>query len=154
MSFPKRRLLTDFLIDQLTTTGQPVGDDEAPKNAGWTGDPNAPTSEFVPYTVLVPLTASRSIGQFAEAQDTWVMPYRLIAAGTSRTQCDWMGDLAMETLDVALPTRLLIDLDGVRWKVMQFGVVTLDGAVRLDAAEPPYFQRGDSFMVQLTKELA
>jgi len=146
----RRRPLTELLLDTLRAgNGKPVGDGEAPHNAGWSDDPDSPAAVFTPYVVLAALPGSRSQGTFADPQDTWLVPYKLVAVGVSREQCDWMADKALDDLDGLEQTRVL---DGA-WKVMQLQLQVLDGPARIDQSEPPYWQRGDTLTVWLTKEL-
>lgn len=145
----RRRPLTEVLLAMLGGNGKPVGDGESPKGGGWNSDANAPGASFTPYVVLVAMPAPRSQGTFAATQDTWIVPYKVISVGVSREQCDWMADKALDDLDTLEHQKIL----GAAWKVMQMQLVVLDGPARFDTTEPPYWQRGDTFSVWLTKEL-
>lgn len=148
----RRYNLTNQLLVQLGATGISIGDAEAPENSGWNDDPNSPGAEFTPYVVLFALPSSRSAGQFDNSQDIWSLPFKLLSAGGARQQADWVADKALDVIDGL--NKFVYDLGAVgRWKVMSTNILTLDGPARLDLTEPPYWQRGDTVTIQLTKEL-
>lgn len=144
--------LTAALLSALADgTGKPVGDGMAPASgAGWTGEPNAPGSTFVPYTVLVTMTAASSSGPLGNPQADWQVPYSIQAFGTSREQCEWMADRARDVLG-ALRGQLL-QLGPNSYKVQQVRTESIGGISRIDTAEPPYWGQQDGISVWITKE--
>lgn len=149
-----RGRFTAFLLEALRQHGAldgfEVGDAEAPRNAGWIGEPNAPMSKFKPYLVLAGQGGTRSQGSFAEPQDTWQLPYSLAGIGVSREQADWIADRAGQALVVLKKAK--VDLGASRWKILDVTVTALGFPSRRDGTEPPFWQRDDGLSLYLTKE--
>lgn len=145
--------LTDFLLTYLDGEVEfAVGDGEAPKNAGWVGDPNAPASQFVPYLVLASQLAQRSQGSFGDPQDTWQVPYSLSGVGAARAQADWIVQRGLDTLSGLKKQKLQLG-PGPKWKVLEVTSTALGGVRRSDGTEPPFWQRDDGLSFFITKEL-
>ena len=130
-----RRFLTKVILDQLATTGQPVGDAIAAPNGGWIGQPNEDGSNFVPYVVLTPGPASVSSGPFGDTQADWQLGYNLSSFGVSREQVEWMADSARSAaLTLA---RITVMLNGSQYAVQQVREQVLGPVQRIDATRTP-----------------
>lgn len=149
-----RGKFTDYLLGLLHDTGEldnfGIGDGEAPVDAGWSGDANAPSSVFVPYVVLTPAAASRSQGTFADPQDTWQLPYVLAAVGVQRQQSDWIAQRALDAFEASKKQK--VELGTARWKIIDVSAQILGAPQRQDSTEPPFWQRNDTVMFFVTKE--
>lgn len=143
--------LTKALLDALVAgTAKPVGDGVVPRGAGWSGQPNAPESAFVPYTVLVSMTASNSSGPLAMPQADWVLPYSVQAFGVRRDQAEWMADKARDVLGELKGQTLT--LGSATYKVQQVRTESIGGVSRIDATDPAYWGQQDGISVWITKE--
>lgn len=148
-----RAPVTAALLSLLALTNKPVGDAIMPANAGWSGNqPNKDGSNFTPYVVLTPGSATASSGSMAMPQADWRMPYSLSSFGVSRQQCEWMADRARYTAD-GLKGQTL-DLTTGTFRVQMVAVDAIGGLVRVDATEPPYWGQIDQITIWLSKEIA
>lgn len=93
-TLPRRGLITDFLVAQLTTNlaaaDSPVliGDGIRPKEAGWAGDTPG-QGVFVASVLVETLEAVPAQTETLRGQgSSWKMPYRLSTAGGTRKQAD------------------------------------------------------------------
>ena len=146
-----RRYMTQVMLNQMATTGQPVGDATSPIEGGWQGQPNADGSNFKPYVVLTPGPASVSDGPFGDTQADWQLGYTITSFGVSREQCEWMADTArVAALTLA---RTTVMLNGDSYAVQQVREQVLGPVQRVDATEPAYFGQTDTLQIWISKEL-
>lgn len=153
---PDRGTLTDRIVLLLETTGFPVGDAGAPEpdpnrtlQAGWNGEPNAPGSVYVPYLVVTPQTATISSGPMDDPQGDFRVPYAMSIFGANRKQTESLGNVARKTLSAL--KAVVLDLDGISYKVQQVWFDALGAVGRVDATSPSTYGEVDTFTVWLTK---
>ena len=145
--------LTDELITVLETLGKPVGDATAPEPPfGWSDQPGAIGSRFVPYVVLTPLSSGIPSGPFSDSQADWILPYSVQSFGASRQQCEWMADLARSA--IVATTRTTYDLGDGDYKIMQVRTDSIGVVTRQDTVDPGYYAQMDVVSVWVTKENA
>lgn len=146
----KRGLLTDILLTTMASgTAKPVGDTVIPPGGGWAGHPNA--SNWMPYTILSPLSATRSSGPLAHSQSEWQMPYAITAYGIRRDQCELMADNARVSLETLVHTVLNLS---DHYKVQQIQTVVIGMCGPPDfSTDPPIWKQNDQVTIWLTKEL-
>lgn len=152
-----RGTVTSLLITTLLTgTELPVGDSEAPEvtedqpaKAGWSDQPGAEGSTFVPYTVLIPQTATTSSGPFDDPQDGWQLPYSLTTFGGSRAQCEALANRARKSLRGL--TKQLVELDDGSYRIQQVWFAALGGIVRVDGTSPSTFGEVDTVTIWLSQ---
>ena len=78
----ERRLLSAEVVSAIAdTTALPVGLAHAPSGGGWTGAPNLDGSNFTPYCVVTPNTATLASGSFDEPQGDRQLPYTISSFG-------------------------------------------------------------------------
>ena len=85
-SVVKSRLVTDALITLLDTLSFPIGDGEAPANAG------------DQYAVVYPLPDLESDGPANDIDSDVQHVYQVTAVGTTREQAEWVADEVRETI--------------------------------------------------------
>jgi len=146
-----RRELTDHLLTVLQGTNKPVGDAVSPAGGGWDGPPNENGSNFVPYSVLFPGASTVSNGPFCDTQADWQVVYQVSSFGVSRSQCEWMGDLARAS--IVATQRTLIQLGSDQFRVLQARETLIGPVARMDVVEPSYFGQTDSVTLWMSKEL-
>lgn len=90
----QRGAVTTVVLEAARTQGKPVGDCEAPRGgvAGWQGQPNQDGTNFIPYSVITPLSAGSGNGPLSDPQADVMLPYAVVSYGVSREQCEWMAD--------------------------------------------------------------
>lgn len=146
-----RRKLSDAVLAAVTAgTGYPVRDAQPPDaNFGWSGTPGDVGSTFTPYSILTPLSGSNSSGPLSDTQADWLLGYSLSSFGTSRSQCEWIADLARASLQSLVRTTF----DGVdsTYTILQARIDAIGGIVRSDAVNPPLFGQTDSIAIRVTK---
>lgn len=145
----KRAPLTQLLLTTLALSELPVGDACAPTEThGWTGQPNLPGSEFIPYTVLVPKAATDSSGSLAQSQELWKFPYLIWAYGVARDQCEWMADRTREFL--AGLRGQTVDLSSATYKIQQVRTDSIGEVTRYGGStDPSFYAQADSVSVWL-----
>lgn len=142
--------LTNYLISQLSPVIL-VGDGEAPPDGGWDDDPNLPTSSYVPYTVVRPLTAQEAEGSFGDSNSEIVTPYSFSVYGVSRDQTEFYADKVRQTtVDLA---RTVVVLGPSQWKIQQAKVNSIGGIDRSDQTEPSEFSQTDVVTLYMSKEM-
>ena len=147
-----RGLLTNAVLTQLETAGKPIGDLKKPDGGGWPAGAgaNSPGTTFVPYAVLVPMTATITYGPLADNQADAQIPYTIESYGVDRDQCEWMADTARGVL--AAMKRTLLDLGDGTYKVQQAFRSSIGGVQRIDGADPPFYGQSDVVTIWLAKE--
>lgn len=148
-----RAPVTQALLAALAASQKPVGDAIMPNNAGWSGNqPNKDGSNFTPYVVLTPGSASGASGPIGSSQADWRLPYSLASFGVSRQQCEWMADRARDLAESLRGQELSLGTGNFR--VQNVLVDAIGGLVRVDATEPPYWGQIDQITVWLSKEIS
>lgn len=149
--------LTNLILATLTTglhgygAGIPVGDGVIPPDSGWSGEPNAPTSHFRPYLVVLPMVANQSSGPISDSQADWRLPYGLFYYAVSRVQVEWLADRSRHVLASLVHTTVV--LNSVDYEVQQVRTDMIGGATRVDQTDPPYWSQTDSQNIWISKEL-
>lgn len=145
----ERRELTALLVQTLMdVTDQHIGLARAPRGGGWQGQPNADGSNFVPYSVVTPQTATMASGPQADPQADRQLPYSLSSFGVAPEQCEWIADkvrAAAETLK-----KTVISLGDRDYRVQQVRTDVIGGLMRVDQTEPPYWGQSDVITLWLT----
>lgn len=144
----ERRLLTAAVVDAVETTGKPVGLANAPLAGGWQGQPNADGSNFVPYSVVTPNTATMASGPFDDPRADRQMPYSIASFGVLPEQTEWMADEARAA--VATLSKTTVALGDRSYKVQQVRADVVGGLQRVDSTEPPYWGQVDVVILWLT----
>lgn len=150
--------LTDAMLVALSTglatyangNGIPIGDGVIPAGAAWNGEPNAPTSTFQPYVVLIAGPANNSMGAVADSQADWRFPYMLGSYSSSRKALEWMADRARDVLGDLRGTVYFLGED--KYKVINVRVESIGGTNRVDQTDPPFWGQTDSLTMWMGKE--
>ena len=141
--------LTDAVLAAVATCGFPVGDAEAPAAGGWEGEPNK--SDFVPYTVVTPMSSSSPItplGGGPQSEDV-VFSYTLTSFGVSRRQCEHIADAARQAVLGLTKTNIGT---GVTARRIRVATATTTGQVtRIDSVEPAFYAQTDTFTLNTTQ---
>lgn len=147
-----RKNLTAFLIDAMAAVAL-TGHSRAPDNAGWVGDPNADGSNFTPYVVVTPLTASPATGPFDDSSADRNFPYSITSYGVLPEQVEWQADRARAVAETL--AKQIIELeDGVNYKVNQVRTDVIGGIVRVDQMDPSYYGQADQMVLWMAKQRA
>lgn len=152
----ERSPLTDLIVARLGamqfgTLTLPVDKGRAPEAGGWQGEPNKPGSRFVPYLVVMPMTANASSGPIGSSQADWQIPYSIQGFGVLYDQTEKLLDKVRAALsDLKGETHLFGDSN---YKIQQVRTESIGGIVRIDATDPPYWGQQDGITVWITKEL-
>ena len=145
----ERGAVTAAVITAANLGGKPVGDGEAPRGgvAGWQGGvPNQDGTNFVPYSVVTPLTVGAGTGPISDSGADVVISYSITSYGVSRQQCEWMAD----TFRSAVGT--LTHKDITMWsarpgeyhrRVQQVVEQQIGSVQRVSDTDPPYFGQSD-----------
>lgn len=149
----KRRVLTDTILFALQATGRPVGDGYAPTDPyGWTDTPTAVGSQFIPYSVVLPMSVSEIKGPLLNADaDLWV-PYQITSFGSSRQQCEWIADDMRGVVAGLRHSSIVCDV-GVVFKIAYVDLRAIGGVVRGGGDDPPVFGQTDTLSVLVSLEL-
>ena len=128
--------VTAAIIYRLTSAGLVVGDNEAPDNGGWQGDPGIST--FVPYVDVHPSPGGPIDGTMAAPSADAFPDYQITSVGVSRAQAELVGDEVREAMfqgPLNVPGRAVI----------QLRLDMLGGAVRDDTVQPAVFFVSDRY---------
>lgn len=153
-----RGAITTSLVATLDALALPVGDCDAPLAPhGWQGEPNASGSNFIPWVVLAPSTASNSSGSIGASQSEWRAIYFITIAGVTRKQTESVADKTRIVLSSAAQTKvtattLTTGADEV-WSIQQVRVTSIGAVARNHGVSPPYYVQTDTVEVWLSKEL-
>lgn len=143
-----RRGLTALLVETLAgQTGLPIGMAHAPRGGGWEGQPNSDGSNFVPYTVVSPQTATMASGPVQDPQSDRQLPYSLTSFGVMPEQCEWIADKARAAAESLKKTVVSLDRE---YRVQQVRTDVVGGLVRVDQTEPAYWGQTDVVTLWLT----
>lgn len=147
----ERRLLTTALTTALSTdTGMPVGLANAPIDGGWDGEPNKDGSNFTPYIVVTPQTATSASGPFDDPQADRQFPYAISCFGVMPEQTEWMADKARATAETLKKTTVVLG-DG-NYRIQQVRTDLIGGLQRVDTPDPPYWGQTDMMTLWLTRD--
>lgn len=144
----ERRKLTAALAVALT--GIDVGIAARPKDGGWQGTPNDDGTNFSPFAVLTPETATRSGGPLKDSKSEWQLPYNLGCYGISPEQAEWLADKARGLLDALRGTN--VTLGAETYRIQQVYPSTIGAIRRIDITDPPHWGQNDTYTVWLSKE--
>ena len=153
MRVPKvinRAPFTDHFLDVVGTTIT-VGDAEAPLDGGWNGPPDSASSDYNPYIVVTPGTASDSTGPIGDSMSDMQLNYVCTGYGLSRAHVEgYMDDAAIVLVAM---TRTMVVLGDSSWKIQQVRRNSVGGISRNDTIEPSEFSQTDVYVVHISKEL-
>lgn len=143
--------VTTWFVDALTAEDFVVGDGEAPLAGGWSeGQPNA--GEFVAYLVIKqqgPIVSSFGDTPLCDSTATMlVVPYQLVAYGTSRVSADDLGAQARSFLHAMAGVYECGDLTVKSDQVRMTGV---QGASRDDSTYPKFWSSVTNFTVNVAR---
>ena len=88
----ERRLLSAAVLQALQSQGIVAALAHAPDGGGWDGQPNKDGSNFIPYTVVTPNTATSATGPVSDPLGDRQLPYSFASFGVAAEQCEWMAD--------------------------------------------------------------
>jgi hypothetical protein len=92
--FVQRQAVSKTVVDAAKDSGRLIGYGEAPRGgAGWQGDPNKAGSNFVPYSVVTPMSAGVGSGPLSQTQSDITLPYAITSYGVSPEQCEDQADV-------------------------------------------------------------
>ncbi len=146
-----RAPLTSYIIGQISNVIL-VGDADFPQGGGWDGPPDASTSGYSAYVVLVPSTAGDATGPTGDTNADIRVPYVVNGYGIARSQVEGYMDHVRQVL-VAM-TRTIVVLGDSSWKVQQVRCDSIGGIARNDSLEPSEFSQTDVFILYMSKELS
>jgi hypothetical protein len=144
----ERRLLSAAIVTAAETTGIPVGLAHAPDGGGWNGQPNLTTSDFVPYGVVTPNTATQATGSLSDPQADRQLPYSVSAFGVMPEQTEWVADKLRAAVEALKKTTVVLG-DGT-YKIQQVRTDVIGGLQRVDQTEPAYWGQVDVMTLWLT----
>jgi hypothetical protein len=144
----ERRLLSAAVVTAAEVTTNPIGLAHAPKGGGWQGQPNLDGSNFVPYTVVTPQTATQASGPLSDPQGDRLFPYSLSSFGLTPEQTEWMADKTRAA--VAALKKTTVVLGDRSYKIQQVRTDVIGGLQRVDQTEPPYWGQNDVVTLWLT----
>lgn len=145
----ERRGLTSLLVTTIAgIIDMPVGMAHAPRGGGWEGQPNADGSNFVPYTVVNPQTATMASGPISEPQTDRQIPYSLTSFGVAPEQTEWIADKARAAAETLKKT--VIELADRDYRVQQVRTDVIGGLIRVDQTEPAYWGQTDVITLWIT----
>lgn len=144
-----RRLLTAAIVSTLEGhTNKPIGLANAPLDGGWQGEPNVNGSNFTPYCVVTPNTATSAQGPVSDPQGDRQLPYSLASFGVLPEQAEWMADEARAAVELMKKTS--VSLGDRDYKIQQVRADIVGGLVRVDSTDPPYWGQVDVVTLWLT----
>lgn len=148
----ERRLLTAALIAALETGGARIGNNRAPADSGWIGQPNKSGTNFVPYSVVAPMSSASSNGPISDFQADWELAYSVSSFGVSPEQCEWMADTSRSKADLLRGE--VLELGDASYQILLVTASSVGAVQRVDAVDPPFWGQSDVLMVRIVKETA
>jgi len=145
----ERRLLTQAVLVAIEETEKPVGVANSPLAGGWQGEPNLDGSNFVPYVVITPQTATFATGPMSDPQADRQIPYAISSFGVMPDQCEWMADKARTAVEAL--KKATVELGDADYKIQQVRTDVMGGLVRVDSTDPPYWGQVDVITLWLTR---
>ena len=145
----ERGAVTAQVLIKAATIGKPIGDGEMPRGgvAGWQGgQPNADGTNFIPYTVITPLSVQMGTGPLSDSGTDVVIPYAVTSYGVSRQQCEWMADgvrAAIEGLHRADIVMYSGKANQYNRRVQQVVEQSIGPVQRVGDTDPPYYGQTD-----------
>jgi len=148
----ERAKISAWLREFLETgIGLPVGRVIAPDEAGWQTDSTKPGSEFVPYIVLTPGTASPVWPTFDDPSQDWNVPYQATTYGVN---VDQVEDLADEARKLLLATKkVAVAMSEGSWRVTTISCTAIGGVGYTTAIDPTAYSQTDSFTLSLSRSI-
>lgn len=148
----ERYPISAAVLAAVQTSGFPADLARKPDDGGWTlGSPPGPDSQFTPYTVVVPRSASSSDGPIADSSADWRLPYQLTSYGVNGEQVERLADRVR--LAVAGMVKTSVTTDSGVYKVQKVGTDALGAVDRVDQTEPPFYVQTDTLVVWVSKEI-
>lgn len=144
----ERRLLTAAIVAAAETTNIPIGLAHAADGGGWQGQPNLDSSDFVPYGVITPNTATSAMGPFSDPQADRQIPYSIASFGVKAEQVEWVADKLRAAVGDLKKT--VVSLGDRDYTIQQVRADVLGGLQRVDQTEPPYWGQVDVVTLWLT----
>jgi hypothetical protein len=145
----ERRLLTQAVVEAAETSGQPIGNSNAPITGGWQGEPNLDGSNFVPYAVVTPQTSTFAAGPISDPEIDRQIPYAISSFGVLPEQTEWMADKVRAAVEALKKTEVTLG-DGT-YKIQQVRTNVMGGLNRVDSTDPPYWGQVDVLTLWLTR---
>lgn len=146
----ERRLLSAALVDVVTTTtDMPTGLAHAPDGGGWDGQPNIDGSNFVPYAVITPQTATMASGPLSDPQADRLLPFACSCFGVMPEQTEWMADKARAAIESLKKTKVV--LGDATYTIQQVRTDVIGGLHRVDSTEPAYWGQVDVLTLWITR---
>lgn len=146
----ERRKLSAALLDALDADGLIVGLAAKPSSGGWQGMPNDDGTNFDPFCVLTPESATRSTGPLKDSKSEWQLPYNLGCYGIAPEQAEWVADKARGALDALRGSSVV--LGDASYRVQQVYPSSIGAIRRIDVTDPPHWGQSDTYTVWLSKE--
>ena len=144
----ERRLLSALVVAAADGAGMPVGLANAPIDGGWDGQPNQDGSNFTPYVVVTPQTATQASGPMSDPQADRQIPYAISSFGVLPEQTEWMADKARSAIGNMKKT--VVSLGDGDYKVQQVRTDVMGGLQRVDSTDPAYWGQVDVVTLWLT----
>lgn len=150
-STPQRGYLTQYLLDQITAAMTAYSYDK-PENSpgGWTDDPTKPTSRYVPYSLIEPLTAIASEGSVGQPASIWTIPYSMSSYGVTGTQTERQSDKLRKL--VCEIENTVVTLGSDQWKILRVTCPRIGQVIRNKSGVKPVYEQNDTAQVQISKE--
>lgn len=146
----ERRALSAALVAAIATdTGMPTGLAHAPDGGGWNGQPNIDGSDFIPYAVVTPQTATQASGPVSDPQSDRLLPYTVSSFGVMPEQTEWMADKARVAVFDLRKTKVV--LGDATYTIQQVRTDVIGGLTRVDSTEPAYWGQVDVLTLWLTR---
>ena len=148
-----RKPLTDLLISTLASgLGKPVGDSTTPTETyGWTGQPDAPGSTFIPYIIVTPGSTTNIKGPLSDTHADINLPYQVSGFGVTRAQCEWIMDASRDILDTLKRTDVVAGSE--TYRLSDISLSTLGGVARGNVGEYEVFGQTDIMNIFASKQL-
>jgi hypothetical protein len=152
----QRNILTGVVITAAEQAGPPIGDGEAPRGgvAGWQGQPNQDGTNFIPYSVITPMSVSAGTGPIADSQGDLIVPYAISSYGASRQQCEWMADAVRSAVGTMAQTDVTMYVgtpEEYQRRIQQVIEQQIGAVTRMPDTDPPYFGQTDVLALWTTR---
>lgn len=145
--------ITQLLLDTLSATGHPVGDNAAPTTPyGWQGEPGGDDSYFIPWMTLTPGASrqQRLAGSLGDTRTEWILPYSVMHAGVSRSHSEALADRIRD--DLVAMSRTSVTTEHGNYRIQQVENTSIGSNNRIGSTFPDYYTQADMFEVWVTKE--
>ena len=145
----ERRLLTQAVVDAVSAYSVLVANSNPPEGCGWQGEPNVDGSNFIPYCVVTPQTATFSSGPIADPEADRQVPYALSSFGVMPEQAEWTADKTRSAVSELKKTSVFLGDD--TYRIQQVRTNVIGGLTRVDSTDPPYWGQVDVITLWLTR---